>query len=77
MDPCKKFACELQKCLANNSYNEDKCTQIVHTLNKCCLENYILNPNRYETISPTCSGFVSQFDTKHLDKAKKKIVKGL
>jgi len=35
-DPCQKFACELQVCLAKNNYQEIKCKEYIERLTKCC-----------------------------------------
>ena len=54
-DPCLKFACEMQKCLQNSSYNESKCANVLLKIKKCCDDNYGSGSRRI--LSPTCSGF--------------------
>ena len=35
-DPCQKYACELQVCLKNNNFQENKCQNALERLVKCC-----------------------------------------
>lgn len=35
-DPCKRYACDIQKCLQGNNYNEDACTVAIDRLTSCC-----------------------------------------
>jgi hypothetical protein len=34
-DPCHKYACDIQTCLQNNNYSQEKCTHIVQIYNDC------------------------------------------
>ncbi|XP_011497300.1 PREDICTED: cx9C motif-containing protein 4 [Ceratosolen solmsi marchali] len=47
-DPCKKYACKLQKCLQDNVYQPAKCESVIEELRKCCIKS---NPD-----SSVCSG---------------------
>mmetsp|Transcript_5064 Transcript_5064/g.10257 ORF Transcript_5064/g.10257 Transcript_5064/m.10257 type:complete len:80 (+) Transcript_5064:122-361(+) len=33
---CKKFACEMQYCLARNNHQQVKCEHFMHSWNDCC-----------------------------------------
>ncbi len=57
VDPCKKFACELQYCLQRSGYIEANCTAVIIKLQKCCQTNYS-HQGRSSKVSDTCSGFV-------------------
>jgi len=57
VDPCRKYACELQDCLMKANYNETKCETIVNKLKQCCVNTYGHKTNASH-ISPTCSGFI-------------------
>lgn len=35
-DPCQKFACDIQTCLAKNNYQEAKCAYELRKLVECC-----------------------------------------
>jgi len=35
-DPCLRYACDIQKCLQGNNYNEDACTVAIERLTNCC-----------------------------------------
>jgi len=35
-DPCLRYACDIQKCLQGNNYNENACTVTIERLSKCC-----------------------------------------
>lgn len=35
-DPCQRRACAIQKCLADNKYQEDKCKASIQALIDCC-----------------------------------------
>lgn len=47
-DPCKKFACAIQKCLSENDFQELRCTKQIDNLRECC--------KKYYKISLVCSG---------------------
>jgi hypothetical protein len=34
-NPCQQLACEIQKCLQQNSYSEKKCAHIIEAYSKC------------------------------------------
>jgi hypothetical protein len=59
IDPCKKYACELQDCLKKANYNEAKCQTVLSKLKQCCVNTYGQKTN-VSHISPTCSGFVTK-----------------
>ncbi|XP_065143348.1 cx9C motif-containing protein 4 [Paramisgurnus dabryanus] len=52
-DPCQKQACEIQKCLQANRYNESRCESVIQAMRKCCEAHAGEN-------SVCCSGFVIQ-----------------
>ncbi|BET00035.1 C-x(9)-C motif containing 4 homolog (S. cerevisiae) [Nesidiocoris tenuis] len=37
-DPCKPHACNIQKCLKENNFQEDKCLQFIEYLRECCVK---------------------------------------
>lgn len=37
-DPCKKYACDIQKCLYENRFQEDKCVKWIEYLRECCVK---------------------------------------
>lgn len=49
VDPCKKFACEIQKCLNENNYQEIRCTKAFEVMRQCCL--------KHKPISLVCEGY--------------------
>ncbi|XP_074864284.1 cx9C motif-containing protein 4 [Carettochelys insculpta] len=49
-DPCQKQACEIQKCLQANNYQETRCEAAFQEMRRCCA--------RYpKGTSVCCSGF--------------------
>jgi len=42
--PCQAEACAIQTCLAQNSYNQEKCDGVLEKLYACCNELYKRNP---------------------------------
>jgi len=53
-DPCLRYACEIQKCLQGNDYNEDRCVVAIQRLSDCCKRfNY----------TPLCCEGIPQEDT--------------
>ncbi|XP_011150355.1 cx9C motif-containing protein 4 isoform X1 [Harpegnathos saltator] len=36
VDPCKQFACKLQKCLNDNIYQPSHCQSVIEELRICC-----------------------------------------
>lgn len=48
-DPCKKFACAIQKCLSEQSYQEVRCKHVFEEMRQCCL--------RYKPVSLVCEGY--------------------
>ena len=55
-EPCQKFACAIQKCLAANNYDEDKCKDAKEAMKKCC--------SKLTTFSYICQGFNNEADKK-------------
>ncbi|XP_039187291.1 cx9C motif-containing protein 4 [Crotalus tigris] len=49
-DPCKKHACEIQKCLQANNYLESRCEAVFQEMRRCCAQYP-------KGISLSCSGF--------------------
>ncbi|XP_070615917.1 cx9C motif-containing protein 4 [Erythrolamprus reginae] len=49
-DPCKKHACEIQKCLQANKYLESKCEAVFQEMRRCCAQYP-------KGVSLSCSGF--------------------
>ncbi|XP_014474874.1 PREDICTED: cx9C motif-containing protein 4 [Dinoponera quadriceps] len=47
-DPCKKFACKLQKCLNENIYQPSRCQEVIEELRICC--------RKYSNQSTVCEG---------------------
>ncbi|PSN40335.1 Cx9C motif-containing protein 4 [Blattella germanica] len=47
-DPCKPFACKIQKCLHENNYQEGACQEFIELLRDCC--------RKWSTQSISCSG---------------------
>ncbi|KAK7580324.1 hypothetical protein V9T40_000953 [Parthenolecanium corni] len=37
-NPCKKYACMIQKCLKENNFRDDKCLHFIELLENCCAE---------------------------------------
>jgi hypothetical protein len=35
-DPCKVFACRIQKCLEDNKFQESACQHAIEDLRNCC-----------------------------------------
>ena len=56
VDPCKRYACQLQDCLSKHNYNEEMCSLIIERLRKCCHEEG--GRSKQLAPTPTCSGFV-------------------
>ena len=48
-DPCKKYACEIQKCLNSKDFQEGKCQEEIERLKECC--------RTWGKESICCSGF--------------------
>ncbi|XP_077987444.1 cx9C motif-containing protein 4-like [Glandiceps talaboti] len=49
-EPCKKYACEIQRCLKAHKYNETACRDVIRQMAKCC--------EKFGTEdSDCCSGF--------------------
>ncbi|XP_012264256.2 cx9C motif-containing protein 4 [Athalia rosae] len=36
-DPCKLFACKLQKCLKENVYQPARCQSVIEEIRQCCI----------------------------------------
>lgn len=47
-DPCKRFACDIQKCLNANNFQEERCVKYIEYLRDCCV--------RFKAVSTSCSG---------------------
>ncbi|XP_046751737.1 cx9C motif-containing protein 4 [Diprion similis] len=47
-DPCKQFACKLQKCLKENVYQPARCEEVIEELRQCCI--------KHSTKSLVCDG---------------------
>lgn len=47
-DPCKPHACNIQKCLKENNYQEQSCQQFIELLRDCCC--------KWGSASISCSG---------------------
>ncbi|XP_075211344.1 cx9C motif-containing protein 4 isoform X2 [Lycorma delicatula] len=47
-DPCKRFACDIQKCLKENSFQEERCVKWIEYLRECCV--------KWKADSISCSG---------------------
>lgn len=61
-DPCKPFACNIQKCLKENNFQESKCQEFIEYLRECC--------KKWHSVSISCSGIDiqethSQVQAKH------------
>ncbi|XP_044730013.1 cx9C motif-containing protein 4 [Chrysoperla carnea] len=48
IDPCKKFACRIQKCLQEHNFQEDRCQLEIEELRQCCV--------KWKSESICCSG---------------------
>ncbi|KAM3968819.1 cx9C motif-containing protein 4-like [Aphomia sociella] len=48
-DPCKRFACEIQKCLIENNFQEVRCERVFEAMRQCCI--------KYKTSSFVCEGY--------------------
>ncbi|XP_071441585.1 cx9C motif-containing protein 4 [Hetaerina americana] len=48
-DPCKLYACRIQKCLKENKFNEESCKDVINEMQKCC--------DKWFDESLCCSGF--------------------
>ncbi|XP_060688665.1 cx9C motif-containing protein 4 isoform X1 [Hemiscyllium ocellatum] len=57
-DPCQKQACEIQKCLQANHYQESRCQHAIEEMHKCC--------KIYAKTSVCCSGFLKEEEKKSL-----------
>ncbi|XP_032886351.1 cx9C motif-containing protein 4 isoform X2 [Amblyraja radiata] len=51
-DPCKKQACEIQKCLKAHHYQESKCQHVIQDMYRCC--------KIHAKASVCCSGFLKK-----------------
>lgn len=38
-DPCKPFACKLQKCLQDNVYQPSRCESVIEEIRQCCIKH--------------------------------------
>lgn len=54
-DPCKQEACDIQTCLKNNHFQQDKCLEYIENLKKCCR---IWMKSSSDLKSDCCSGFI-------------------
>ncbi|CAG8663947.1 8504_t:CDS:1, partial [Ambispora gerdemannii] len=52
-DKCHKEACEIQTCLSQHNYNEQKCEDVINKFRECC---YKLSEIGGQSVS--CSGVV-------------------
>lgn len=61
-DPCKRFACDIQKCLVENNYQEVRCERVFEAMRKCCIkykpsssslvcEGYDLEPRQFAPVT--------------------------
>lgn len=59
-DPCKRFACEIQRCLVENSYQEVRCDKVFEVMRQCCIkhkprslvcEGYDLEPRQFAPVT--------------------------
>lgn len=61
-DPCKKFACAIQRCLVENDFQEVRCDKVFEAMRKCCVkfkplnsslvcEGYDLEPRKYAQVT--------------------------
>ncbi len=57
--PCQKWACELQRCLEKKQWQQDRCAQVLLSLQSCCAATYG-GAGETSRVSPTCSGFVER-----------------
>lgn len=48
IDPCKAYACNIQQCLKDNSYQEKACVKAIEEMRKCC--------EKWGTKSYVCGG---------------------
>ncbi|KAK0081099.1 hypothetical protein PV325_012794 [Microctonus aethiopoides] len=39
VDPCKKYACQLQTCLRDNVYQPSRCEAVIEELRQCCIKH--------------------------------------
>ncbi|RZF40382.1 hypothetical protein LSTR_LSTR008812 [Laodelphax striatellus] len=62
-DPCKKFACEIQRCLKENDFQESRCLHCIENLRKCCVT--------WKPHSISCSGIDIESKDRNIDGAKK------
>lgn len=51
-DPCQASACEIQKCLQANKYQEEACQSAFRQMERCC--------TKWKDQSLSCSGFKSK-----------------
>ncbi|QLG70741.1 hypothetical protein HG535_0A06830 [Zygotorulaspora mrakii] len=51
-DPCKREACDIQRCLLSHNYNEEPCQPLIDDLYRCCFKFYKANGNGGKT--PCC-----------------------
>ncbi|KAL9246132.1 hypothetical protein vseg_019706 [Gypsophila vaccaria] len=58
-EPCKKQACDIQSCLSKNSFNSQRCLDVIEKLEKCC------DACKYEsTHCASLSGLLNQIKAK-------------
>lgn len=61
-DPCKKFACAIQRCLVENDFQEVRCDKVFEAMRQCCIkfkpinvslvcEGYDLEPRKYAPVT--------------------------
>ncbi|VVD01135.1 unnamed protein product [Leptidea sinapis] len=48
-DPCKKLACEIQRCLVENNFQEVRCSPVFEAMRQCCM--------KHKPISLVCDGY--------------------
>jgi len=64
-DPCKKNACNIQSCLAENNYKEEKCLDVLEEMRQCCI--------KWKSISLCCEGIDIEKDPKVTKKEQEKL----
>lgn len=67
-DPCKKYACEIQKCLEESSYQEEKCDNAIKRMLSCCY--------KWREESLCCSGFMKEIQKQERYEQLKNSVEG-
>ncbi|XP_049882404.1 cx9C motif-containing protein 4 [Pectinophora gossypiella] len=48
-DPCKRFACDIQKCLMENNFQEIRCDKVFEAMRQCCM--------KHKPVSLVCDGY--------------------